>query len=113
MINEKRQARRQSLRYTAWLAVTAEQRIGCVVSDISETGARIDVQDTKVIPDHFVLMLSSSGAARRFCRVGWSKPTQLGVIFERSLADAAKATLAPQADADAQAEQAAEPPKPN
>ena len=72
MINEKRQARRQPLRYTAWLAVTAEQRIGCVVSDISETGARIDVQDTKVIPDHFVLMLSSSGTARRFCRVVWS-----------------------------------------
>jgi len=109
MISEKRAARRQPLRYTAWLAVTAEQRIGCVVSDVSETGARIDVQDSKIIPDHFVLMLSSSGAARRICRVVWRKPTQLGVKFERSLADAAKATLAPQADADVQAAQDAEP----
>ena len=50
MIREKRSARRQTLRYTAWLAVTAEQRIGCVVSDVSETGARIDVQDSKIIP---------------------------------------------------------------
>jgi hypothetical protein len=33
----------------------------------------------------------------------------LGVKFERSLADAAKATLAPQADADVQAAQDAEP----
>lgn len=110
MINEKRSARRQTLRYTAWLAVTAEQRIGCVVSDVSETGARIDVQDAKIIPDHFVLMLSSSGAARRICRVVWRKPTQMGVKFERSLADAAKATLAPQADA--QAAQDADPPTP-
>jgi hypothetical protein len=101
MIKEKRQARRQPLRYTAWVAVTAEQRLGCVVSDISDTGARIDVQDSTTIPDHFVLLLSSNGAARRFCRVVWRKPTQMGVKFERSLADAANATLAPKADADA------------
>ena len=103
MIKEKRIARRQPLRYTAWLAVTAEQRLGCVVSDVSDTGARIDVQDSKVIPDYFVLLLSSNGAARRFCRVVWRKPTQMGVIFTRSLAEAANPTLVPQADADVQA----------
>jgi hypothetical protein len=59
------------------------------------------VQDSTTIPDHFVLMLSSNGAARRFCRVMWRKPTQVGVKFERSLADAANATLAPKADASA------------
>jgi hypothetical protein len=113
MIKEKRQSRRQPLRYTAWVAATAEQRLGCVVSDVSNTGARIDVQDSTAIPDQFVLLLSSNGAARRICRVVWRKPTQMGVKFERSLADAAKATLAPQADADAQAAQDAEPPTPN
>ena len=95
MLNEKRAAKRQPLRYTAWVALTAEQRHGCVVSDVSDTGARIDVQDSKAIPDHFVLMLSSNGAARRFCRVKWRKPTQVGVKFESSLAEAAaKAALA-------------------
>ena len=60
MIKEKRQARRQPLRYTAV----------------------------------------------------WRKPTQIGVKFERSLADAANATLAPKADADASAAPAnAEPAK--
>src|SRR3974390_403455 len=103
MITEKRSARRQPLRYTAWLAVTAEQRLGCIVSDISDTGARIEVHDSNTIPDYFVLMLSSSGAARRFCRVMWRKPTQIGVKFPRSLAEAANATMAPKADADAQA----------
>jgi len=110
MIREKRQARRQPLRYTAWIALTAEQRHGCVVSDVSESGARIDVQDSKVIPDHFVLMLSSNGAARRFCRVVWRKPTQMGVKFERSLADAANATLAPKSDDEVPAPDAAAAP---
>jgi hypothetical protein len=103
MTKEKRQARRQPLRYTAWVALAVDQRYGCVVSDVSDTGARIDVQDSKTIPDHFVLMLSSNGAARRFCRVVWRKPTQVGVKFERSLADAANATLAPKPDAHAPA----------
>ncbi len=103
MINEKRRARRQPLRYTAWVALTAEQRHGCVVSDVSDTGARIDVQDSKILPDCFVLMLTSNGSARRFCRVMWRKPTQVGVKFERSLAEAAQATLAPKSDADAKA----------
>jgi hypothetical protein len=58
------------------------------------------VQDSKAIPDHFVLMLSSNGAARRFCRVMWRKPTQVGVKFERSLADAADASRAPKSGAD-------------
>jgi hypothetical protein len=70
-----------------------------VVSDVSDTGARIDVQDSKAIPDHFVLMLSSNGAARRFCRVVWRKPTQVGVKFERSLADAADASQSPKSGA--------------
>jgi hypothetical protein len=103
MIKEKRGARRQPLRYTAWVALTAEQRHGCVVSDVSNTGARIDVQDSKVLPDYFILMLTSNGAARRFCRVMWRKPTQVGVKFERSLAEAAEAARAPKSNADAKA----------
>jgi hypothetical protein len=112
MIREKRQARRQPLRYTAWVALTADQRHGCVVSDVSESGARIDVQDSKIIPDHFVLMLSSNGAARRYCRVMWRKPSQIGVQFARTLADAASTALAPKADADASAAPAPDAPLP-
>jgi hypothetical protein len=100
MIKEKRGARRQPLRYTAWVALTAEQRHGCVVSDVSNTGARIDVQDSKVLPDYFILMLTSNGAARRFCRVIWRKPNQVGVKFERSLAEAMEAARTPKSNAD-------------
>ncbi len=90
MHREKRRLKRQPLRYTAWIALTADQRHGCVVSDVSETGARIDVQDSSTLPDHFVLMLTSTGSARRFCRVMWRKPNQIGVKFAHSLAEAAE-----------------------
>lgn len=103
MTTEKRKARRQPLRYIAWVALTAKERHGCVVSDVSDSGARIDVQDSKILPDCFVLMLTSNGAARRYCRVVWRKPTQVGVKFERSLAEAAQASLAPKSAADAKA----------
>ena len=103
MIREKRRAKRQPLRYTAWVALTAEQRHGCVVSDVSESGARIDVQDSTELPDHFVLMLTSNGSARRYCRVMWRKPTQVGVQFTRTLAEAAAPPIAPAANADAKA----------
>jgi len=89
MPREKRKNRRQPLRYTAWIALSPTERHGCVVSDVSDSGARIDVQDAKVLPDHFVLMLTSTGSARRFCRVMWRKPMQVGVKFARTLADAA------------------------
>jgi hypothetical protein len=89
MSKEKRRMRRQPLRHSAWVAPTPQQRFDCVVSDVSETGARIEINDGASVPDCFVLLLSSNGAARRFCRVVWRKPHQLGVKFEASFAAAA------------------------
>ena len=98
MSKEKRRTRRQPMRHTAWVAITPKERFGCVVSDVSDTGARIDVNDSKAVPDSFILMLSSNGAARRFCRVVWRKPHQVGVKFERSFAEAANPTRTSSAD---------------
>jgi hypothetical protein len=53
-------------------------------------------------------MLTSNGSARRFCRVMWRKPNQVGVQFTRSLAEAATPSLAPKTDADEQAAPAPE-----
>jgi PilZ domain len=103
MVKEKRSARRLPSRYTAWVALTAEQRHGCVISNVSDFGARIDVQDSKILPDYFVLMLANNATARRYCRVIWRKPTKVGVKFERNMTEAAEATLAPQSDADLKA----------
>jgi hypothetical protein len=87
MLKDKRKQRRRPIRYTAWLALAPDELIGCELSDISDTGARIDVEDTTNIPDGFFLFLSSTGAARRRCSVIWRKPHQLGVKFELNYAE--------------------------
>ncbi len=112
MINDKRKAARRPIRYSAWVALEGEQLHGCVLSDVSETGARIDIDETKTIPDQFVLLLASNGSARRKCRVMWRKPHQFGVTFDRGLSVSERTTLVPKLDADVDAATAsAEPAK--
>ncbi len=89
------------MRYTAWLALKPGKFHGCALSDISDTGARIDVEDSKIIPDRFPLFLSKNCSARRVCTVVWRKPKQIGVTFATRIAAADRATLVPKADGDA------------
>ncbi len=100
MFNDKRKVRRRPIRYSAWMALDNDRLHGCVLSDISDSGARLDVEDTDALPDHFMLLLSGNGLARRNCRVIWRAPGQVGVAFERRLSDTA-ATLAPKPGAGA------------
>jgi hypothetical protein len=102
MHNDKRKARRRPLRYSAWMALDNDKLHGCVLSDISDTGARLDVEDAKALPDLFMLLLSGTGSARRSCRVIWRSPGQVGVAFERRLTDAAAAPLVPKQSAGTQ-----------
>jgi PilZ domain len=95
MLKDLRKARRRPMRYAAWIALKPGELHGCVLSDISETGARIDVEDSKKIPDRFQLFLSRAGAARRLCKVVWRKPKQVGVTFAAPFAAADRANLVP------------------
>ncbi len=83
------------MRYSAWLVFDAGSKHACALADISESGARIDIETSEVIPDRFVLLLSDNGAAKRKCGVIWREPTQIGVAFERPLAATERATLVP------------------
>jgi PilZ domain len=103
MFNDKRKVWRRPIRYSAWMALDNDKLHGCVLSDISDSGARIDVEDDAALPERFVLLLSGNGLARRNCRVIWRAPGQVGVAFERHLSDTAAATLAPKAGANAAA----------
>jgi len=70
-----------------------------VLSDVSESGGCIKVDDTRLVPDRFFLLLSMNGAAPGICRVIRRKSQQRGVKFERSYAEANKPVAAPTADA--------------
>lgn len=86
MINDKRKAVRRPMQYTAWIALAdSKTPQGCVLSDISESGARLDIENAESVPDDFVLLLSRRGVPKRKCHVVWRNERQLGVTFERSL----------------------------
>ncbi len=81
-MQNKRKFLRRDVRYTAWVLLAGNKLHGCVLSNASDQGARVDLEDSKVVPDAFTLLLSSSGKARRQCRVMWRKPHCVGVKFE-------------------------------
>jgi PilZ domain len=97
---EKRKSRRQPLRRPAWLALGPGEFRGCRLSDVSDAGARIDVEAGITLPDHFMLLLSSNGAARRACRVVWRDAQQIGVKFEPRLGGTEQATQESNPDSD-------------
>ena len=95
MDSDKRKAPRRPMRYTAWIALPNKKFHGCALADISESGARIDIDDSTIVPDRFPLFLSGNGKARRVCTVVWRKPRQLGVKFSTRLAPGDHANLVP------------------
>jgi hypothetical protein len=90
MLGDNRKAPRRQLRYTAWISPGPKKLQGCVVADISDFGARLHVENSKTVPDGFVLLLSASGKPKRKCRVIWRKGAQIGVEFEKPLSRADK-----------------------
>jgi hypothetical protein len=112
MRKDKRRAIRRPMRYNAILVLEDETQRGCILSDISDTGARIDVATADELPDRFMLLLSGNGAARRRCRVVWRQPTQVGVNFDGRLPPDERTGLVPDMRTEYPAEGAdATPPK--
>lgn len=87
---DKRRSARRPIRYTAWIALPNKKLLGCVLNDVSDHGARLDVESADPLPDEFVLLLSSRGKPKRSCRVVWRGENQIGVEFEKPLAQAEK-----------------------
>jgi PilZ domain-containing protein len=83
MATEKRKAKRRPLRYTAWVYVAGTGPQGCIVHDVSETGARLAVAEPAGLPEQFVLLLSRNGKAKRLCRAVWRTEDEVGVRFEK------------------------------
>lgn len=54
--------------------------IDCVVRNMSDTGARLEVESVVGIPDSFNLMICADRYAKQ-CRVVWRKEKQIGIKF--------------------------------
>lgn len=95
MRGDKRKTRRHRLRRDAWVMLDAGQRSECVITNISDHGAHMNVADSDSLPDNFLLLLAENGATRRRCRVIWRKPREVGVKFDSWLDERIRASVKP------------------
>jgi len=83
-VNLRRKPRRQ-FHYRARLLTSAKgPPRNCLIEDISQSGARIVLEEGQELPKRFVLLLSSPGDARRVCRLVWQAGLTAGVKFPES-----------------------------
>ncbi len=54
--------------------------ISCQVRDMSETGARVRLADSTILPDQFFLLIPIDGKEWP-CEIRWRKPGEVGVSF--------------------------------
>ena len=54
--------------------------IDCVVRNISDTGAALEVTSPMGIPEHFTLVIAQEHVTKP-CRVMWRKEKRIGVAF--------------------------------
>ncbi|MET4316409.1 PilZ domain-containing protein [Bradyrhizobium sp. RT6a] len=55
--------------------------VPCMVRNVSETGASLNVTSAFGIPDFFTLVLTLEGQ-RRSARIIWRKDMEIGIAFE-------------------------------
>ena len=82
--HERRQFGRRQTRFEGWILVPGKPRISCFVSNISETGARIELHDDIFLPYQFELELpdqhirvtcETKHTGRRLCGVQFCSNT--------------------------------------
>ena len=82
-----RGTKRKALRYPVWLddgegALPTE----CMLSDVSEGGAKLSVSANAVVPQTFRLRLTRGGPPARLCELVWRDGLEVGIKFLKLLA---------------------------
>ena len=54
--------------------------VDCIIRNISDKGARLEVQSAAAVPDHFMLLIKPE-LLKRSCRVAWRENQNIGVQF--------------------------------
>ncbi len=79
---EQRQSPRKTVNSPAWVnAGSGTPTCDCLLVDISDTGARLELRTPAEMPETFNLLLSANGAVQRRCQIVWRSNSQIGVQF--------------------------------
>ena len=79
MVQERRHNRKE-WNYPGRIACEPDD-IPCLISDISESGARIQVSKAAELPTSFMLYFGETAMVKRNCVVRWRKEDEMGVQF--------------------------------
>lgn len=77
---DRRQFGRRQDNAHGWIVVEGRPRVPCVVRDISDAGARIEVERPSWLPFHFKLVVESLRLVAE-CEVRHQQQTSVGVLF--------------------------------
>ncbi len=64
------------------MAIGSTEMVDCMVRDLTDLGAGLQISDSDDIPDRFELVFDSA-RFRRMCEVRWRGPDRMGVAFVR------------------------------
>ena len=78
----QRHSTRRTVFIKALMLREARSDLPCTLVDISDTGARLIVEDSKDVPERFTIVMSEQGVPRRQCRLIWRGESEVGVTFE-------------------------------
>lgn len=76
----KRQDERRPVYRQGRLTVAGGVKIDCIIVDVSENGARVELDGAESLPDFVMLKVVMTGEIRR-ARVAWKRDTAAGLAF--------------------------------
>jgi hypothetical protein len=78
--DELRRSQRQRTFKGGAISFASEPSIECIVRNLSETGARIELERLVEVPNNFTLLIKPE-LLRRACAVAWRSGVLIGVRF--------------------------------
>ena len=83
---DNRKAPRKSLHYPVVVEMGEGEAVQiCMLSDASDTGARLTLQYPESVPETFTMRLSRDGKITRKCHVVWRSEHQIGLEFQKEV----------------------------
>jgi hypothetical protein len=79
-MDEQRRSPRQRSFKGGTISFGTYPSVDCIIRNISDTGARLEVHGAAVIPDQFMLLIKPE-LLKRSCRVAWRDNQSIGVQF--------------------------------
>ena len=82
MTSDQRRNKRRQIRYGARIEPTdGSGQMECVIKDVSQSGARVNMTDLDRLPDDFILRFTTKETPQRCCHVVWRSKKEAGVMF--------------------------------